>query len=482
MNSEKTLKKQVVQSSFWLFGGNIISRVVSLISTLILAKLLSPEDFGVIGYGFLVVQTIGLFREMGFNSALIYQKENIEEAASTAFWFSLVWSIFLYLIIFLCAPIVASFFREPKLNLLLKVLPISLIISSASSIPMTLMEKSLNFKLKVIPDVVHLIAYGIITVILAFFGLKFWAFVIGTLVSGIIQLIIAFKLRPIKINFKIDYKILKEMFGFGKNVMGLGVIYFGIRNIDDFFVGRMLGTTPLGIYQFSYRIANIPATNISNVLGKILYPSFVKIAGSTWELRNAFLKSFRYVAFITIPITFYIILVIPDFITLFYPKWMNAIIPIQLIAYFGGLRAIGSGMGSVFLAKGKPNLLLPIAIIQLLILSIIIYPLVHLYGVVGACWAINISITFSFFATFWRLKKIINYYFKQVVEVIMFPLLVSIILYLLMIIFSEMLKHNSNDFQYLIFSIKLVLFPVLSIICSYFFTDTLKNIIKDFTN
>ena len=476
MKNQQSLKNNVIENSKWVIGANIISRLISLLSTLILAKILTPDDFGIIGYGFLVVQIFALFRDMGFNSALIYQKKDIKEAASSAFWFSFGWSILLYLIIFTIAPFASNFFREPKLTNLLRLLSINIIFVSLGSVPQSLMEKDINFKKRMIPAVINQLLYGVITVVFAFLDYSYWAFVIGTIISSFFQMMISFMLHPIKIIFKINIDILRYMFSFGKNIMNLGFIYFGIRNIDDFFVGRMLGTTFLGIYQFSYRIANIPATNISNVIGKIMYPSYMKIANSDWELKNAFLKSFQYIAFIIIPATFFIILIVPDFFNLFYTNWLAAIMPIQLLAYYGAFRALGSSMGSVFYAKGKPKILIPIAITQFIILVLLLYPAIHFLGTIGVCIVLNISITYTFLSTIMQLKKILQFKLESLISVCIFPLVYSIIL---IIIFSA-IDSMIQEISYVYFSIKLIVFPSLYIWIPFIYSANFRQAIKEF--
>lgn len=476
MTDHQNLKTQVVQGSFWVLGANIISRGVSLLSTLILARLLTPEDFGVIGYGFLIVSAIGLLREMGFNSALIYQKTEIERAASSSLVFIFLWSSFLYLIVFGLAPVAAQFFREPRLTLLLRILMISLILNSLSSIPMSLLSKEINFKRRVIPELLNLIVYGIVTVIFALLGFKYWAFVIGVLTADLFQLISAMILRPVNFRLKPDLPILRELFKFGKSVMGLGILNFTIRNIDDFFVGRMLGTVSLGIYQFSYRIANIPATNITNVLGKVLFPGFTKIADDTTRLRDAFLRSFEYVTFITIPLTFYIILITPDVINLFLPKWVNAILPIQLIAYFGGIRSISAGNGSVFLAKGKPNMLLPISTLQLIIEVVLLYPVIKYWGLLGVCILINIAITISLLWSFIKLHKLISLSLLSIVKVVIVPLTISSIFVFVILLIENLLNINSTYFPVII---KGLSFPVMYLFLSIIISPTLRNIKRE---
>ena len=437
MDHNKILKKQIISSSFWVFGASLFSRSISFLSTLILARLLTPESFGVIGYGFLIVSAIGLIREMGFNSALIFQKERIEEAASTALVFIFLWSTLLYIFVVIFAPFVAIFFREPRLVSLLRVLTISLILNSLANVPLTLLEKDIRFARRVVPEVVNLTVYGILTALFAYLGFNYWSFVIGILCADICQLIVAFILRPIRIRLKPDIALLKQMFVFGKNIMGLGILNFGIRNVDDFFVGRMLGTVPLGVYNFAYRIANIPATNITNVLGKILYPGFSKIADDLDALKSGFLKSMKYVSFITIPLTFYIVLIIPDVIQLFFPHWKDAIVPIQLIAYFGGIRSLGSGTGSVFLAKGKPGKMLPISGFQLFFLTIFLYPTVKYFGLNGICWLVNISITVSFFWSNLLLDSVISLKFSKILSILIPSLLYSIIVTSIIILLNH---------------------------------------------
>jgi len=476
MKEVGSIKNQVIRGSFWIFGANLISRGVSLLSTLFLARLLMPDDFGVIGYGFLIVGAIGLIREMGFNSALIYQKNNIEKAASASLIFIFLWSLCLYLIVFFFAPIAATFFREARLVSLLRVLTISLILNSLSSIPMSLMSKDIDFKRHVIPEVLNLTVYGIVTVIFAYLDFNYWAFVIGILSADTVQLIAALILRPVRIQLIVDIPVLKELFRFGKNILGLNVLYFGIRNIDDFFVGRMLGTVQLGIYNFAYRIANIPATNITNVLGKVLYPGFVKIADDTRRLREAFLESLKYVTFLTIPVTLYIILIIPDVVHLFFPHWIDAIVPIQLIAYFGGIRSIGSGTGSVVLAKGKPELLLPISLTQLTFLAVLLYPVTRFWGLTGVCILVNASITISFIWSFILVKRLIDISLKSVSKILFIPFLISVVLILVLSI--DIIESMSN-WKYYLIVLKGVGFPLLFLLISIVLTDIPKRIIQD---
>jgi len=469
MDDNKTIKSQMVSGSIWVFGANMISRAISFLATLILARLLMPEAFGIIGYGFLIVNAISMIREMGFNSALIYQKNDIEGAASLALVLIFLWSLFLYLFVFCLAPIAAHFFREPRLTLLLRILTISLVMNSLSSIPMALLSREINFKKRVIPELLNLTVYGIVTVLFALLGLNYWAFVIGVLAADIVQLLAALILRPVTIHTKPNFKIFKELFGFGKSVIGLNILNFSIRNIDDFFVGRMLGTVSLGVYNFSYRIANIPATNITNVLGKVLFPGFTKIAGDTERLRTGFLRAFKYISYLTVPVTFYLILLTPEVINHFLRHWVSAILPIQLIAYYGGLRSLGSGTGSVFFAKGKPHRLLPISLVQVIFLTLFLYPTIHYFGLTGVCILVNIDMTIAFVWSIIRLKKLIQMSLTVFFNTLRLPLIVSGVGYALLMYLGDVIKI---DWAYYSLVLKGLGFPLIYLLATYTLSTT----------
>ena len=477
MSQHQNLRNQIVTGSYWVFGANVLSRGITLLSTFVLMKILDPDNFGVIGYGFLIVSGIGLIREMGFSSALIYQKERVESAANTAFWFITIWSLFLYVLAFLLAPVAASFFREPRLTALLRVVMFSVVLNSCASISMSLMEKEINFKRRVIPELANLSVYGIVTSICAILGLRYWSFVVGVLVGDLVQFLLAFILRPIRLKFGFDKDLFHQLFGFGKNVMGLGILNFGIRNVDDFFVGRMLGTTPLGIYQLAYRLANIPATNITNVMGKVLFPGFTRLADDPIKLKSGFEKSFQYVTFVTIPITFYIVLVTPEVILRFFPQWQSAIVPIQLIAYFGGIRSISAGLGKLFLAKGVPHRLIPVSLFQFGFLSIFLYPTIHYFGLVGVCILVNIAITVAFIWSFILAANLVPITLRGILRILAKPVVISTFLFLM--IYVLCVQCGDNRFAFIIM-IKMVSFPVLYLIFTYCFSNVPRQLYSDF--
>jgi O-antigen/teichoic acid export membrane protein len=178
-------------------------------------------------------------------------------------------------------------------------------------------------------------------------------------------------------------------------------------------------------------------------------------------------------------VTFYIILITPDVVHLFLPKWIDAILPIQLIAYFGGIRSLSSGSGSVFLAKGKPNLLLPISLTQVIFLAVFLYPTIHFFGLIGVCILVNIDMTISCVWGFLRLKTLIGLSLKSLLRIMIFPIIVSIcIIIFILFVSNEFFTYD----KMVLFLLKTITFPIVYLITTRLLSDTPQLILKDLLN
>ena len=469
------LKEQVLRATFWVGTTTFFAKVVSFATILILAKLLTPDDFGLIAIATLITASIGLFRHLGLSQALIYQKDEIDKAADAAFFMVPINSSVLYLLAFVSAPFIASFFRNAAVTSLVRVMALSLIISSFGLVPSALFEKELEFKKKAIPDAVHLITYGVISTILAFLEFRYWSMAIGLLGADVAGLISVWLISDWRPKLRFDKKIAKELLSYGKYITGSGVVIFAIRNIDDAFIGRLLGTTVLGAYNFAYRIANFPATNITNILGTVAFPAFSKIEDDIGALREAFFKMFKYISLLTIPVSFGIIAITPEFIGLAYgTKWLSAILPIQILSIYGLLRSLPTN-GSLFLAKGRADILFKVSSGQLLCLALLLYPSIRIGGVIGVCILLSIILIFVAITYVVKLKKILKNSYMEFLK-ILFPItIISAISVLVPMTISKLIWEKPK-FLSLCFEIAFMISLYISVVL---FTDRdLRNLVR----
>jgi len=387
----ETIFPKVVKGGFWVFSLRIAERVLDFIKILILARLLLPSDFGLLGIALLVANILGTFTGTGFMSALIQQKEKTEQYLDTAWTVQLIRGLLLFCILFLGAPLAAKFFKTPEANWVIKVLAVTQLMDGFRNIGVVYFKKELEFHKQFIYSFGATLAGLIVSIYCAFLLRNVWALVYGFLAGNIVALILSYVIHPYRPKLDFDIHKAKELFGFGKWVLSFGIVSFFATQGDDIFVGKVLGATMLGFYQMAYTISNLPATEITHVISQVVFPSYSKMQDNIARLREAYMRVLRIVAFLTFPLAVLIFTLAPDFTIIFLKhKWMFMVPSLQVLCLFGLVRAVSATIGPVLYATGKPQILTKLSAIYLVILVVLIYPLSAKWGILGVSWAVVI--------------------------------------------------------------------------------------------
>ena len=379
-----SLKRQVGFGLFWVALGTIGAKALSLLRKLLLARFLLPSDFGLVAYASLAIGALELFKELGFSSALIYRKENVEEAADTIFVALLAMSVVIYALAWLLSPWVATFFRNEALVPVLRVLALNLIISSVGRVPQTLLVKEMGFKKKVLPELIAATVGCGISIAMVFMGYGVWAIVWGQLMVSALSSALVWIYCPWRPHFHFSREMAGELWEYGRHIFSSQVMVFFITNIDDAFVGRLLGDSSLGYYNLAYDLSNLPATHISRIVGQVMFPAFTKVGNDLERLRDVFFRSMKYVALVATPVAIITLVFARSFIVVAYgSKWYPAAIPLQWLTVYGLARAVAVNMGNVFKAGGRPKWLVGVATWRLATMAIFLYPAIKWRGVLG---------------------------------------------------------------------------------------------------
>ena len=422
-----TLRTQALTAAVWLSVGSAISQGISYGSTLLLAGLLSPQEMGKAAIGALIVASAGLLREMGIGRALIYQQEPVDDAANTGLILIPVISAALYILVATFAGVAATFFRDADVTLLIRIMALTLVLNAFGEIPSSLMEKRFQFDRKTLADIVGQASYGLLVVLFAWQGYSFWSIAYASVIAAVLNTLALWILAPWQPRFSFDPSLARELLRYGRRIVESGIANFGIRNIDNALVGRMLGPAALGAYDLAYRIGNIPATTVTSILGKIMFPVYSRLSGQPFDLRNAFLKSLKLVGMLTIPISLEIVLVAPDAVTyVYHEKWAVAIVPIQVLTLYGLVRSLSSGQGGIFMALNQVRTMTMISTAQFALLAGLLYPAIHYYGLVGVCWVSVIAMTFSAITHYTRMRPLIGLRHNQVLQALWLSVAASV--------------------------------------------------------
>lgn len=391
-----TLRTRVLTATFWLSAGSVLSQAISYGSTLLLAGLLSPQEMGKAAIGMLIVSSVGLLREMGIGRALIYMKDPVDDAADTGFILIPLVSVSLYVVVALCAGLAAAVFRDPDVAPLVRVMALALVINAFGEIPSSLLEKRLAFDRKTVTEISGLASYGVLVVVLAYAGLSFWSIAYASLASSALSVLVTWRLSDWRPRLSFSPGLARELLRYGRRIVESTAVNFGIRNLDNAIVGRMIGPAALGAYDFAYRIANIPATTITPVIGKVMFPVYTQLSEYAYDLRNAFLKALKFIAILTVPVSVELYLLAPGAIAYAYGvKWQSAIRPIQILTLYGLIRSLSSGQGGIFMALNRVRTMTKVSSGQFVLLLVLLYPVARVYGLAGVCWVSVIAMAYS---------------------------------------------------------------------------------------
>jgi O-antigen/teichoic acid export membrane protein len=379
-----SLKRQVGSAILWVGASVIFTRFLSFITKLVLARLLVPDDFGLRALANPAINLLIMFQELGFTSALIYRQTEVEEAADTAFWTVLSSSLLLYVLGFFGAPLVANFFGEPQLVSVMRVLALTMLLSSFAQVPVALLVKDLSFKRKVIPDLTAGVLGNGLSIILALLGYGVWSLVYGQVAMSLIAAALIWFVTPWRPKLRFSLARAKELFAYGRHIIGSQTLVFAITNIDNVFVGKFLATASLGFYDLAYTVANMPATQITRLVNQVMFPTFSKVQSDIAMFRNVYFRALKYVSLLSVPIAATTVVFADNFVTQAYGReWSAAILPMQLLGVYGLMRSIAANMGNVFKAGGKPKWLTYIATWRLTMMLIFMYPAIKWGGLVG---------------------------------------------------------------------------------------------------
>ncbi len=362
----RRVTRKAIQGTFWTYLSYIAGKLLSFVTTVILARLLLPEEFGLVGYATVVIQYLDVVNTLGMGTAVISRRNRLAEAANAAFYISISVGAALYGLAWLGAPIAAAYFREPVVTPMLRVIALLLPLNALSVIPGALIQRDLRFGVKIIPDLSSSLAKGAVSILMAWQGFGAWSLIGGQIASVFVAGVLHWALagwRPTRVY---DRQVTREMLAFGGHIIVVGFIGALLNNVDYLIIGRMLGAVALGVYTLAYRMPELVIRSINLVVGRVAHPVLSTVQMSTADLRAMYRRYLRYTALIIFPAGVGVALLSEPIIHVFYTaKWAEAIPVMRWIALAVTIAAMGHIPGVLYKAINRPDILNKLALIKL---------------------------------------------------------------------------------------------------------------------
>ena len=418
------IKSQTIKGVIWSSIDRFSMQGVQFVLSIIMARLLTPNDYGLIGMIFVFMSISQVFIDGGFTNALIQKQNRSETDYSTVFYINLIISIFLYIILYITAPYIASFYNQPILTKITRIYSISLVLNSLVAVNRTKLMIAVDFKTQTKISFTSSLFSGIIGVYYAWIGYGVWAIVIQNLISALFNIIFSFyyvKWIPL---WTFSYSSFKNLFAFGSKLLIASLISNIYTNLYALFIGKKFSTYSLGLYTRADHFAQFASSNLGNILSRVSFPILSQIQDNNELLVHAYRKYIQMSALIIFPLILGLCGVAkPLILLLLSEKWLDCVILLQILCFYYLWNCIVTINLNLLNVKGRSDLVLKLEVIKKTIAFTILFISLS-FNLKGICLGLAIYSLIAFYLNTYYTKKILNYGFKkQFIEIL--PYLIS---------------------------------------------------------
>lgn len=425
----ESLTHKVIQGGFWIFLARGLVQVTGIINSVILARLLAPSDFGLMGIALMTLGMLEGLTNMGFREALVQRKGDLGKHLDTVWTISIIRGLVLFLTIFILAPLVARFFENPKASSVIRVVSLSLFFSGFINIGVIYFLKELDFRKQFIYDLSGTLTNVLVALPLAYVIGSVWALVFGLLSSSLTTAIASYIVHPYRPSLRFNLDRVKDLVNYGKWITVSQILLVLLGRADSIFVGKILGTTTLGFYQLAYKFPTIPVTEITTAAYQLTFPVYSKLQDNIERLRRGYLTTLRFISFISAPLAAGMFIMVPDFVRVFLgDKWTPAVSCMQVFCLYSFASSISANTGPLFQAVGRPNLVSKIVFLRLIITAALLYPFSLWWGITGTAIAVLASALIMDPVAFYEAIKIIECDKKEFCKLVFVPVVSSLVM------------------------------------------------------
>jgi O-antigen/teichoic acid export membrane protein len=380
-------ERKMVSGAAWMVLFKLVERSLGLVSTLILVRVLSPQDFGLVAMATSFIFMAELLTSFGFDVALIQNQAANDRHYHTAWTCNVLVGLSIFLLMLAAAAPIAAFYAEPAVFWVVCSLALAPLIGGCENIGVVAFRKELRFRSEFAFQISRKLAGFAVTVPLAFWLRSYWALVAGILASKIAGTTISYFAHPFRPRFSISGA--KSLFSFSRWLLVSNVLAFLKERLTDFIIGRSQGAATLGLYNVAYELASLPTSELAAPINRALLPGFSRIAQDAEQLRSAYVNAIGILALFALPAAAGIFAVAEFLVPVVLgAKWLSAVPLIQILGMFGAIQLFHSSMCAVLIAIGRPAAVVKANVVFVLLLVILLIALVGRFGAAGAAAAV----------------------------------------------------------------------------------------------
>ena len=386
-----SLKQKAVKGVLWASAQNWGRQALFFITFVILARLLGPEDVGLVSLSTIVIHFVHALLGSSFSDAIIQRKKLDPEHLDTSFWCNLGIGVFLFILSLATANVIAASFNQPELASLIRWMSFIVVLSALNTTQQAILRRQLAFKSLAIRGLLGQMCGSITAIIMALNGLGVWSLVAQQLVTNLASTILLWKISNWRPGLKISKKHFQDLFNFGINIVGINILTFVNVRSDDLLIGYFLGPTVLGYYTVAYKLLVTLTQLMTDTVRQVILPTFSRLQENQEKMREAFYTATELVGFAAIPAFAGMALLAPEIVlSLFGEQWEPSIPVMQLLAFVGVMRTLFNFTGAIMMSVGKPTWALGIMVAET-VTQIIAFLIAAQWGIVAVAAALVVA-------------------------------------------------------------------------------------------
>ena len=367
----KAVQRSALVGSLLGYLAFLLSKGTTFASTILLSKLLSPDEFGLMAIGLFVTYLEGL-TDFGVGAAFVFhlkEETSMEHRrASTAFIFNVAFGCALAIGTFIAAPTIGHFFHEPRLDPIIQLMSVSFLITSLGNIHESWLRKNLQFHRRFIADLFKSLTKAAVSIVLALNDVGVLSLVWGQLAGNLVATISYWVLTRWRPRWVFDPAMCRSLTRYGAQITLMLVLGTLIQNLDYVFIGRLQTAEQLGLYTMAFRLPELIILNICCVISPALFPTYARLQNDRGSMQTIFLSSTRYIALICFPLGIGTAIISGDFVRLFFSERWESMIPVmRVLSLYATLSTIGFNAGDIYKALGRPSISNKLSILHLAI-------------------------------------------------------------------------------------------------------------------
>lgn len=421
--------QRIIRAGIISFLERVIIKSLSIVRTIIIARLLFPNDIGLFGLASLVLTTVEVFFQTGFNAAIIQSQDDVEKHLDSVWTVNVIRGLSLFTLVYFVAPFAAIFFNNVQAIVYIRVLAALFLIQGFENIGILLYHKELRFHKQFLYDVLGPVIQIVVVIIAASILHNTWALIIGALIGRASFLVLSYIYHPFRPRFRFDLTGARHLFKFGKWIALTGILSYFVGQGDSLTIGRLLTPSDLAYYSMAFALGTLPATEVVNAMGDIFFPLYANIKNDLERLKSAFLRISRVIYSLMIPACVGILVLSRPIVHFVYgERWLPMVPILTVVVFYGLIRSFEYLANPLLQGIGKPHTTLINLLLQALVMFSIIVPLTIRYGAVGTAWAMLIGLLVAVIFLMQKVKAEVHFGFTTLIATSWVPVLASLVM------------------------------------------------------